>query len=462
MRRLTVLVSVFLIPALGRGQTHSLCADDFSGVPSAIAFDVNSTQLAYAPEPGAMRERPRIAEPPDDRDDPAYAAYKEAYGLVLQERWDAARKKFAEMLKRYTRSRYRDDAEYWSAYTLKHTDRLKAIKAYEEFLHKHPRSTYLDDVVADLAELNARPPLPAEINDSLRAALGHLPEAMRARDISLRTLSLNLRKMERSMRRGFFVGQMGHGAPMVFSFDEPDVGKPIDPETRLKIEALRALGDNPDDPRSFSTLKDIALDMRQPRQLRSVALTSLARFKDSDLIPVLAQVAETDTDAAVQGSAVYCIASSGRDRKKTVDVLGQIYEKTPPERTGQRQTILYVIGSIGSDQAITFLAQVAKTAKDPDIALTAIDGIGEAGGDKEKAVQTLATLYAATPAAQKDQRETILYTAADIGTDRAVDFLADVALHDKDYDARGSAVYLLGTIGGEKARTVLYRVLKGQ
>ena len=54
----------------------------------------------------------------------------------------------------------------------------------------------------------------------------------------------------------------------------------------------------------------------------------------------------------------------------------------------------------------------------------------------------------------------IFYSIADIGNEQAIDFLGKVARTSDDYDLRREAVYYLGSIGGEKARAVLYEILK--
>src|SRR5512135_2932607 len=137
MFRSTILPAVLLIPTFGLAQPDPpTWAPAESGSPSVLVIG-NGAPLAYAPEPGVMRERPRTAEPPDDRDDPAYAAYKEGYQLILEERWVDAQKKFAKVLATYKKSMYRVDAEYWSAYALKHVNQEEAIHAYEKFLQQH-------------------------------------------------------------------------------------------------------------------------------------------------------------------------------------------------------------------------------------------------------------------------------------------------------------------------------------
>jgi HEAT repeat protein len=56
----------------------------------------------------------------------------------------------------------------------------------------------------------------------------------------------------------------------------------------------------------------------------------------------------------------------------------------------------------------------------------------------------------------------LFYSIAEVGNDKAVDFLTNVALTHENYDLRTNAVYYLGSIGSEKARASLYRILKGQ
>ena len=66
------------------------------------------------------------------------------------------------------------------------------------------------------------------------------------------------------------------------------------------------------------------------------------------------------------------------------------------------------------------------------------------------------------PATKKERLETVLYTIADVGNDKAVDFLSTVARSHQNYELRTDAVYYLGTIGGEKARAALYQILRSK
>lgn len=199
-----------------------------------------------------------------------------------------------------------------------------------------------------------------------------------------------LRQMKREMRHMDRSGGIRTpSAPFAMWREE----EKLDDATRLKIDALYALGETKEDDRSFSTLREVALDTRQVRPLREAAMDALSGFTKHDALSVFVEIAQKDTSADIQGFA--------------------------------------------------------------------IDYIGEHGTDKNQRVTVLGDLYRTLPKSRADQRRTIVYTIADVGNDRAVDFLKKVALADEDYDLRRDAVYYLGSIGGENARSALYEILKG-
>lgn len=76
----------------------------------------------------------------------------------------------------------------------------------------------------------------------------------------------------------------------------------------------------------------------------------------------------------------------------------------------------------------------------------------------ERTLYELLTL----PERRKYQRQIIFYNIAEIGNDKAIDFLANVARINKDYELRRDAIYYLGSIGSEKARSILYEILKSK
>lgn len=387
---------------------------------AAPAVSIISSPLAYAT--------------PDDQDDPGQSLYKEGYSLILEEQWNPARKKFAELLGNYPSTRYGDDARYWSAYALMHTDLRKALSAYQTFVKKHSKSTYYTDAVADLANIQAR--LAAEQQarmamklqmaqiDTLRFRIPSPAVAPRATDEGftlepgvtaeprvtvqpgvtpepgvmpdVHEFKMNMRHLGwalRSIQHRF--GTRPSGSPWWW---QPGAAREdddsLDEPTRLKLQALSAIGNGKQDERGYETLKEVALDKRQSVVLRNEALGQLSEFTKYDPASVFLDVAKNDTTEELQNAA--------------------------------------------------------------------IDYLRHSAQDKNTSVGNLITLFGALPASRSEQRAMIVYEIADVGNDRAVEFLLRVAKSDADYSLRSDAVYYLGNIGGDKARTALYEILKSK
>ncbi len=365
----TAALALVLVPAAGRSQPEPPREDGPRPAPQAAAM------IAWT-VPGERR---------DDKSDPGYARYREGYALILEERYAEARKKFAELLAKFPASSYADDARYWTAYSLRNSDREKAIREYQQFIREHPKSSYYDDAVADLNALQmdipalapvaaapaapARPPLPA----------GFGPNT-----------GIMIREMNREMRH---MARFGAMAPMAVPFRGWRRDQKMDDATKLKMDALYALGETKEDDRSFSTLREVALDTRQVHPLREAAMDALSGFTKHDVLGVFVEIARQDTSPDIQASAIDCIGEHGTDKNQRVTVLEDLFRSLPKSRT--------------------------------------------------------------------EGRRTIVYTIADVGNDRAVEFLKQVALADDDYELRRDAVYYLGSIGGDSARSALYEILKG-
>ncbi|HTY57332.1 MAG TPA: HEAT repeat domain-containing protein [Bacteroidota bacterium] len=368
--RILATALALMIPLAGsRGQSEAPRAEYHfrSG-----AFSPGAT--AFALSMAAARD--------DDKSDAGYALYKEGYALVLEEKYAEARKKFGELLSKYPGSSYADDARYWSAYSMRNTDRQKAVEEYRKFIREHPKSSYYDDAVADLNALQMDAPVAVAVSP---APPRHaIPDAIGP------NTGMMFRQMNREMRQ---MARFGNITPMPGPFPGWREQRKLDDATKLKMDALYALGETKEDDRSFTTLRDVALDRHQVLPLREAAMDALSGFTKHDALSVYVEIARNDTSAEIQGSA--------------------------------------------------------------------IDYIGEHGSDKNQRVSALEDLFRTLPKSRIEGRRTILFTIADVGNERAVEFLKRVALADEDYDLRRDAVYYLGSIGGESARSALYEILKG-
>lgn len=188
--------------------------------------------FAFAPRLFTARERGN----PDDKSDPGYALYKEGYASILAENWSGARRAFDQLISKYPKSTYLDDARYWTAYSFKETDRKKAIELYRSFIKKYPKSSYYDDAMADLNSLQA---MAGYATATGYAETLPTPEATPSPRIVIAPMRNLQRELRLELRQLHRMG-LEHAAPHAVFTMPPDEN--LDPATRLKMDALYALG----------------------------------------------------------------------------------------------------------------------------------------------------------------------------------------------------------------------------
>ncbi|MBI4534776.1 MAG: tetratricopeptide repeat protein [Ignavibacteriae bacterium] len=341
-----------------------LTAPSVPGVAPRIAYSHT------APEPPV---------PAENQDDPAYPLYREGYNLILEEQWDAARKQFSELLKKHQKSDYADDAMYWSAYALRHIDVKSAKDAYRKFIKDYPKSSYYDDAVADLSEVDA-----AVMVSAPPGAAVFIDKGREGGYSYSYSYGSNLRRVEREMKRLNRRLRWTHApaiAPMaVFPPHEED----LDPQTKLKMEALYALAETKEDEHSFNTLKDVATNLKQPRPLREAALDALSGFTKFDILPIYLEIAKKDTSPQLQSFAIDYISVGAKDKNKSVDILVDLFQSLPKNRKEPLKTVFYSIAEIGNDRAVDFLTKVALSNENYDLRTDAVYYLGNIGGEKAR------------------------------------------------------------------------------
>lgn len=343
-------------------------------------------------------ERPaQLMDVPDDQDDPSAKMYKEGYSLIMDEEWDSARKKLEEMVAKYPKSKHGDEAKYWIAYSLKHTDKKKAKESYRQFLKDYPKSKYYDDAVADLNDLEANWVVYTAPSDSGKKvtvvggksgnalSLSWTPERNARQQYRMtRQLQKSLRVMQPRPNLGVPIK-----VPKVIVMPYSSLGalagdEDVDEETRLKMDVLYALGDTKEDSVSYQTLRDVAVDRKQPRQLRNAAMDALSGFKKFEVLPVFIEIAKTDTSEEIQAAAIDYIGQLSKNKNKSVDALTELFNSIPKHRHEQLETVLNSIAEIGNDKAIDFLAGIARSHENYDLRSQAVYYLGNIGGDKAR------------------------------------------------------------------------------
>jgi len=320
-----------------------------------------------------------VADAEEGKQDEGYRLYREGYSLLLDERWEAAREKFAQLTGRFPKSSYLDDARYWSAYALMQVDQKRALEEYHSFVRQFQKSNYLADALADLAQLEAllrmrAPGPPAQPS-------GPPEEGEYSYEV---TVTPQMRKFKQSLRMNSQRWLRIVVAPPPAAIHLNDTT--VDREIRLRMQAIAALTGTKEDEKSFQTLRGIATDPGQPRPVRLVAMNSLAGLRKHSALPVFAEIARADTSFDMQASAISLIRLAGHDRDRAVESLEQIFRAFPSDHEQLLASTLYAIAEVGNDRAVDFLGQIARTHSSDDLRGAAVFYLGNIGSDRARAM----------------------------------------------------------------------------
>src|SRR4030067_2004562 len=82
-------------------------------------------------------------------------AYKQAYDLVLREKWADALKAMEGLVKNYSKSAWVDDARFWQCYAREKLNQSPetVYKCYQDFINAYPESEWTDDARANMVRV---------------------------------------------------------------------------------------------------------------------------------------------------------------------------------------------------------------------------------------------------------------------------------------------------------------------
>ena len=167
-----------------------------------------------------------------------------------------------------------------------------------------------------------------------------------------------------------------------------------------------------------------------------------------------------DPETQLKMDALYAIGDTKEDEKSFQALKDVALDFKQPERL--RYAALDIVSNFKKFDVQSIYTEIARRDTNEHMQSYAIDYISNNTKDKNKSVLTLIDLFNATPKSRNEQKRRIFYAIAEVGNDRAIDFLSTVARTNDNYDLRREAVFYLGTIGGDKARTALYDILQGK
>lgn len=191
-------------------------------------------------------------------------------------------------------------------------------------------------------------------------------------------------------------------------------------------------------------------------QLRGLSGTAPVAWTPMPMLP--SHDEKLDSETQLQLDILYALGDK-KDDEGSYNALKEI-AIDPKEHRTLRFTAMDLLVDFKKHDPLPVFVEIAKRDTSEEIQNMAINYIGSLSNNKNRSVETLSELYTAIPKYRVGQLQTVLSSIAEIGNDKAVEFLGGVARDDKNYDLRRDAVYYLGSIGNDKARTALLEILK--
>ena len=314
---------------------------------------------------------------------PAATAFREARDLIKDGDWNQAEARFSRFIADYPQDRDVAAAMYWLAFALKQQNKFPAADAaLTNLIEKYPNSNWTNDA---------------------------------------RTLRVEL-------------------APRLKNNQVIEQGVSESNE-EIKLAALQSL---------FEAKREralaIAIDLLKPgsnasRMMKEGALTLLADSESKEAVPLLAELARSETDV--------------RLRKKAIEALGEIKDESALEPlkaivmqatsangdVAIARTALHALSQHEGGKARSLLLDIARSNAALELRVEAIHGLGEVENDPT-IVDDLLKLFAATQHAEL--QEAVIEALSEVELPRAQAALADLARTATNAEIRHHAIEALG------------------
>jgi HEAT repeat protein len=423
-------------------------------------------------------------------------AYREAYKLVLEEKWADAIKSLENLVQRFPESAWADDAHFWLCYARERTDSSpeKSFECYDKFVQGRPKSEWANDAKMNMVRVGrqlAKAGKPqyeekikalrdvgdSEIESAVLIALLDMGD-----DASLATVIARLDHISNEEVRSKVVRMLGdHSTSPKFLGKLSELARK-DPSPRVRRSAVHALGDMKS-PEAITILKEIALSNDRPA-VRKAALEELrdVEIQKAEVIALLKKIALTDPSLAesaldslkeVRGAeglqalqSLYSEAKTSELRREVISALGDREEDrgailqflvtvvANDSDASVRRAAVSSIGDTNIPEALEALKKIASTSTDLETREAVLRALGDYEG--EGTVEILAAFVRV----EKDARLRRAVAAAlgETEKDAAVSILAELA-KDPNAEVRRAAVRALGEIRTPAARDALIKLL---
>lgn len=383
-------------------------------------------------------------------------AYKKAYTMILEEKWESAIKSFAEFTKLYKDSKYIDDARFWSCYALSKTGNNleNAVACYEDFIHDFDESNWSDDARANLIKLARKLEKMGnpEYGELIQEMEGDDDEdvaiaaifALQNMDTDASTealLNLYDKKKSPEIREKIIFALAESNSPKakqkIF-----EVAK-SDPDSKLRKRAIFWIGEENNDNATLQFLADIARNDKDV-DVREQAVFALAEMSGAKGLPALMALAKEEQDPRIRKKALFWIGEEGDGKEIRQFLLEFALNEKDPEMAEQA---IFGLSEMKDGQGLPALVEVIKSNAPVSVRKKAVFWIGDNAKTKEQ-IDFLLEI-ALDENENEEIREHAVFGIAKASRGIGKEALKKVALSNINGQVRKKAIFWIG----EEAKT---------
>ena len=311
---------------------------------------------------GIIEDGALVAAGDIESQDKDAVAYKQAYALVLEEKWAAAKTAMDELVRQFPKSAWVDDARFWSCYALEKVGQSQesVFKCYQDFVQKYPESEWADEAKSNMIRVAqslakaGRPEYQTIIEayedaakDDIKLTALYALQNIGDEEALKTILSIYDKAGSRRLKSQIVFMLEEMESPEAFAKLREIALRESDEDVRRN--ALFAIGSR-GGPESVRLLKEVLASKEAPVEIRRNAMFALAETKDPGMVALLTQIALTDTDREMARTAAFAIQEI--EGKEATEALRRILKEAKDREIREAADAL----GWALAQAITLLA----------------------------------------------------------------------------------------------------------
>ena len=371
--------------------THRRRTPGSRPLAGAIAFAGLLLALAAAPAAARAQHKELLSRFVQSDNEAATRAYVQGRALLSEEKWGQAVNALNRYISEFPSDKNLDAAMYWLAYAYeKQNQNGDADRVVRDLLGRFPRSTWADDAKVLSARLKAKSGVAVAVDENdpndelIIIALKTLCENDRmgcsARVGEVLRSSKSARVKEAAI---ILLGRYGgsEAVPSLIQMSRTEA------DQKLRMRAISALGGTNDE-RALDVLREIAAGAAYAEvSPADSAIHALAQHESPRAVALLGEVVSRGQNLKARTHAVDLLARRRGDN--VVDELLRLYDAVPEVQV--KKSVLAAFGNRKDPRALAKLVEIARSASEVQLRAQAVRAIPNRG--EEQDLDVLLPLY---------------------------------------------------------------------